>query len=167
MKVLHNRRMLHARPVRGTTSTGFTMVELLTVIVIAAIILTMISAALLRAREHAKRARAETELRELIKAWGQYWTVYQQWPALSGGRTVVPGSNRLYFPMDSNNLKPLYAAGNPRKIPLLSFKGDSYMDPWGHVYWIGGLDPNDWGTTNAEAALRTTVLLPNRDRYRE
>ena len=141
---------------------GFTLVELLVVIVIGAIILGMVAGALAQARRHAMRTRAETELRELVKAWTQYWMTYGTWPSGYGGTTKD---------MTYENLQPLIdvnSSENKRRIALLSLKiapGDSYCDPWKNVYRIKFNNPGDNVVTH-EASLRVSVAFPNRDRYR-
>ena len=60
-------------------SAGFTLVELLMVMVVGSILIAIISGAYMQARQNAKRARAETQLRELVKAWTE-----SGWPTNSG-----------------------------------------------------------------------------------
>jgi prepilin-type N-terminal cleavage/methylation domain-containing protein len=162
-------------PARPARRAGFTLVELLVVMVIGAIILGMISGALLQAREHAKRARAESQLRELVKAWTQYWMVYTEWPSFAD--SAEPGDPTNYFPMTYKNLRPLVDTTssdalnpnngyNTRGIPFLSLKieeGQRYQDPWKNTFKIT-FESRE--ATN-ESALRISVALPNRDRYRD
>ncbi len=154
---------------------AFTLVEMLVVIVIIAILLAMGSSAYVQAINHAKRGRAETQLRELTKAWNAYYLTYHKWP------TSNPNlNNQTSLPMTYNNLMPLFAvldngsanpSANPHNtnaIPFLSIKiksGETYCDPWGHPYKITFSDD---ATSNdrQDVALRITVGFPNRDRYR-
>jgi len=127
---------------------------MLVVIVIIALLIGMLGGAYVQARNHAKRARAETQLRELVKAWNEYYLTYTNWP--------TAGNN---VDMTYETLKPLFAANNPKGIPFLSINiqsGASYCDPWGNVYKISF----GTGTDNQQAALRIAVSFPNRDRYR-
>ena len=152
---------MNSSPNTHPRRAAFTLAELLTVIAIAAIILTMISGAMVAARNHAKRARAEAQLRDLTKAWMQYWMVYTNWPASVSGQTDVE--------MTYSTISPLFAAGNPRAIPFISIKlnsGERYLDPWKNVYKLSFLQSDLSKTTNA-AAMHISVALPNRDRYRD
>ncbi len=144
---------------------GFTLIELLVVIVIIAILIAMLGGAYAQARNHAKRGRAETQLRELVKAWTEYYMTYNRWPPFLTGL-----SDR---PMTEANLSPLFAtlstgAVNPwntNGIPFLSIKilpGETYCDPWGNPYKITFKS----GTDGQDMALRIAVGFPNRDRYR-
>ena len=142
-------------------SAGFTLVELLVVMVIAAILIAMMGGAYMTARNHAKRGRAETQLRELCKAWTEYYLTYTNWPGAVGGPA---GGNNVA--MSYATLTPLFAEGNDKGIPFISIKiatGENYCDPWGNPYKIS------FGSGQAiqESAMRIAVSFPNRDRYRE
>ena len=138
--------------------TGFTLIEMLVVIIIVATLVGMLGGAYVEARNHAKRARAETQLRELVKAWAQYYQTYGGWP--TSGNDI---------PMTYSKLTPLFAAGNSNSIPFLSIQlqpsaGNAdppYTDPWGNTYKVSfGV-----GVENQESALRISVAFPNRNRY--
>jgi prepilin-type N-terminal cleavage/methylation domain-containing protein len=145
-----------------TGKRAFTLVELLVVIVIGALILSILAGALSQAQRNAKRARAETELRELTKAWMQYWTTYGAWPGGYGGQTKD---------MTYENLQPIVdveSDDNKRRIAFLSIKigpGQEYLDPWKHVYRVKFNNPGD-SVVEHEASLRVSVEFPNRNRYR-
>jgi prepilin-type N-terminal cleavage/methylation domain-containing protein len=145
-----------------TGKRAFTLVELLVVIVIGALILSILAGALSQAQRNAKRARAETELRELTKAWMQYWMTYGTWPAGYGGQTKD---------MTYENLQPIVdveSDDNKRRIAFLSIKigpGQEYLDPWKHVYRVKFNNPGD-SVVEHEASLRVSVEFPNRNRYR-
>jgi prepilin-type N-terminal cleavage/methylation domain-containing protein len=151
-----------------TGKRAFTLVELLVVIVIGALILSILAGALSQAQRNAKRARAETELRELTKAWMQYWMTYGAWPSLpdSDSDTAAYG-----HPMTYANLRPIVdveSDDNKRRIAFLSIKigpGQEYLDPWKHVYRVKFNNPGD-SVVEHEASLRVSVEFPNRNRYR-
>lgn len=146
-----------------TRRAAFTLAEMLAVIVVAAVLLTMIGSAMVQAKRHAKRARAEAQLRDLAKAWMQYWMVYTNWPASLRDQPDVP--------MTYANMAPLFSddtVDNPLKIPFISIKlesNESYLDPWKHVYLMTFKASDIKKTTNA-AAMHISIALPNRDRYR-
>jgi prepilin-type N-terminal cleavage/methylation domain-containing protein len=147
---------------------AFTLVELLAVIAIAAIIMSAVLSAYVQARRHAKVARAQAELRELLKAWSQYYLAYNGWPASLDGKTEVP--------MDyAGALQPLYAtlAGgapnpdNPKGIPFLNIAPpvagqQYYQDPWKNPYRVSFTH----GKVVNETALRISVSFPNTESNR-
>ena len=141
----------------ATGRRGFTLMEMLVVIVIIGILVGMVGGAYVSARNHAKRGRAETQLRELCKAWTEYYHTYQSWP--HSGNDI---------PMTYANLEPLLADNNSynsNNIPFLSINihpGDTYCDPWLHPYKISFNE----GQAPQEAAMRIAVSFPNRERYR-
>ena len=132
--------------------------EMLVVIVIIAVLIGMLSGAYLEAKNHAKRARAETQLRELVKAWTEYYEANNtQWPSTLNNQSNVP--------MTYTNLQYLFASGNTNNIPFIAINlqsGDTYSDPWGNPYKISF----GTGQDQQESALRIAVSFPNRDRYR-
>jgi prepilin-type N-terminal cleavage/methylation domain-containing protein len=171
-------RITHSSQERPGRRSAFTLVEMLVVIVIIAILIGMVSSSLLQAKRHAMRTRAETQLRELLKAWTQYYQMYQGWPnevtsAFTFSGALPDGS----IPMTYDNLRPLIdtttspgALGangyNTRGISFLSIKlnpGESFQDPWHNTYKVSFQHV----TPTNEVALRVSIALPNRDRYRE
>jgi len=133
---------------------GFTLIEMLTVIVIIAILIGILGGVYIQARDHAKRGRAETQLRELVKAWNEYYVMYTNFPCMG----------QVNVPMTYANLQPLFAAGNPKNIPFLSINiqpNTTYCDPWGNPYQISFGN----GVSPQEVAMRIAVSFPNRERY--
>ena len=146
-------------PARNAGS-GFSLIELLAVIVIISVLIGMLGGAYISARNYARRGRAETQLRELVKAWNEYYVTYGSFP-YTGQQA-----------MTTTTMAALFAAGNARAIPFLSIssrdfhvvpaQGDPcYTDPWGNPYYI------TFGSGQApqEVALRIAVSFPNRNRY--
>ena len=169
--------LFHHPSTRPRRRSAFTLIEMLAVIVVIALLAGMVSSSLLQAKRHAMRTRAETQLRELLKAWTQYYQMYGGWPnedpvTLAFTDMQPDGS----FPMNWHNIQPLIdttpSSGgsgpiyNTRAIPFLSIKlnsGESFQDPWGNVYKINfqHVAPSN------EVALRVSIALPNRGRYRD
>ena len=149
----HRSLFTHAAPRRE----GFTLAEMLVVIVIIAILIGMMGGAFIQARNVAKRGRGETQLRELVKAWNDYYLTYGTFP---------PKMNQT-VEMSYDTLQPLFAsdlADNPKGIAFLSLNiasGAKYCDPWGNPYNI------TFGQQQAphESALRISVSFPDRERY--
>ena len=116
---------------------GFSLMELLVVIVIISILVGLLSPILLTARESARRARAKTELRELERACMVYKQTYDSYPFASG-------------PMTPENTRIL-AGNNPNQIQFMNFKkrafSDGFVDPWGTPYNVEFLNDEDIVTT--------------------
>ena len=139
---------------------AFTLMELLSVIVIIGILLSAISMALSKARELARRTRAETELREMVSAWLQYHQLYGEYPSLVKGRKDLNTSRKILAPLIDPE-----SADNPRGLILLNPKlpfnaGDFYTDPWGTPYQLSFAQADVEATT----AMRTSISFPNRQR---
>ena len=149
---------------------------MLVVVVIIAVLAGLAGGALIQARDHARRGKAETQLRELVKAWNQYYLVYSNvdWPPAMVLQVKNDGAD---VPMSTTALAPLFSANNtktmtflaldtstlaPASDPAYSSYGAMYCDPWGNPYCI------TFGKGNApqEVAMRISVSFPNRGRYR-
>ena len=156
---------------------------MLVVVVIIAILIGMLGSSYIEARNHAKRARAEAQLRELVKAWNEYYLAYSNtWPTVL--HLPVDGSSLTVAMLQDSTIQPLFATdttgNNTKAIPFLSISpaafhtyssGEScYTDPWWtpadvyplHAYKI----TFGSGAAVQETALRIAVSFPNRDRYR-
>jgi prepilin-type N-terminal cleavage/methylation domain-containing protein len=163
--------LFHHPSTRPRRRGAFTLVEMLVVIVIIAILIGMVSTSLLQAKRHAMRTRAETQLRELLKAWTQYYQMYGGWPTTPinyDGQTDVPMTFENLAPLiDTTSAAALGANGyNTRAISFLSIKlnpGESFQDPWHNTYKVSFRH----SAPSNEVALRVSIALPNRDRYRD
>jgi len=143
--------------------TAFTLMEMLVVIVIVAILATILSGAYIQAQNHTKRARAEMQLREIVKAWNEYYQMYSNWPS-----AVMNVNGGVNVPMSYDTLAPLAAVNNANNLPFLSLpvniqkSGDCYADPWGNTYKVSFSQ----SAAPQQFAMRISVAFPNRDRYR-
>ena len=153
-----HRSLAPLAPLAPSSRSAFTLMEMLVVIVIISILIGLLGGAFVQARNHARRARAETQLRELLKAWTDYYQTYTNWPST--------GNN---IEMQVSTLQPLTAAGNPKGIAFLNFNiqlGTKnypyYTDPWDHPYKVSFGE----GASPQEVAVRIAVPFLNRDRYR-
>lgn len=140
---------------------GFTLAELLAVMLIISLLMTASFGSLFRARELAKRAKAEAELREMVNAWGQYYTTYWKWPASVGnGREVDVTANLLAPLTDPAN------GDNKYGIVFLNFSGTgAYTDPWGGTYRLTFRSPRSSGSGSNDRSMtiqEATVALPGR-----
>jgi prepilin-type N-terminal cleavage/methylation domain-containing protein len=156
-----------AASVRRRLPAAYTLIEMMAVIVIISVLAAVFTALFVQARNHAKRGRAETQLREICKAWTSYYSTYKKWPDSSPKL-----DNQIDVPMTYENLEPLFAMKgvgvpnpwNTNAIPFLSVNlqpGQTYCDPWGHPYKVSFRS----GTDAQESALRIAVDFPNRTRY--
>ena len=133
---------------------GFTLIEMLTVLVIIGLLLSLLFPALHKARNRARILKANGEVRELTKAWNAYWYTYEAWPTGGGNLTMTP-----------DNVKVLQ--GNNRdKVMFMTFppsaeSGSGFVDPWGSVYKVKLIKPS---SKTAVWAYSTKVYLNNRNR---
>jgi len=142
-------------------TSGFTLVELLTVISIIAILIGVLSAGLVAARHHAMQARAQTQLRELVKAWTQFYATYSVFPLTGSYIAMTPANLSFLLNQDTTY--------NTRGIAFLNIKlddssdsGQNYLDPWGHPFLISFTK----STVSDTIARQISVAFPNRDRYK-
>ena len=137
---------------------AFTLIEMLVVIVIIMVLAGLLFPALAKAREAAKIRRARGEIRELIKAWNQYYHTYP----------TFPYSANSWITMDSNTVAVLVGENtglNPHNIRFIDLKpaalGEGFKDPWGHLYEFQ-FRPDNIATT---WVYETKVQFPNNKRY--
>ena len=154
------RKMKALSHITSRRSAGFTLPELLAVVCIISLLMTASFGALARARKMARITKAEVQLRELINAWTQYYTTYEEWPSNMEGARDVDATGVLLAPLtDANH------ADNPYGIVFLNFSGSGpYRDPWGQMYRLstssGGNSSS--GREKGLTILETTVALPKR-----
>ncbi len=135
---------------------GFSLVEMLTVIAIIGILMGFTGVALAKARELARRTKAEAELREMVAAWLQYHQLYGEFPS---DKNNVQTSEELLDPLVNPENKD-----NWRGIVFLNLtlpeQEEFFRDPWGTPYQLS------FGTRDipSTTTLRTTVTFPNRGR---
>ena len=141
------------QPLCGKRSrAAFTLVELLTVMLIICLLAAAMGLSVRRAREHARRVKAETECRELVNAWVQYHDFYKgDWP----GKGEVNATKEILAPLTD-------ASANDGGIIFLnlSLAGGVWNDPWGNPYHI--FFPDGSGTVTHETVLKTSVSYPFR-----
>ena len=137
---------------------GFTLVEMLTVVVLIGILMASSGMALAKANELAKRTKAETECRELVNALLTYRSTYGEWP----------GGKKGEVDADSAILSPLMnASENTHGIVFLNLQpdrldGGKWLDPWHVPYRVFFHDGSPEATR--PTALRTCVSFPFRNR---
>ena len=106
---------------------GFSLMELLVVMVIIGLLVSMLFPVIMVAREQGRRTKAQVEVISLATAWRAYFQTYGVLPAKG--------------PMDSQLTRMLagedaVAPGNPAGIVFMEFSEqqlqNGFMDPW---YW--------------------------------
>lgn len=133
---------------------GFTLIEMLVVIAMIGLLMTMVAGALVQARQSARKARAEAQLRELLAAWVQYY-IHADNPALpsAGGLSMTDVA-----------MQPLMGGGNDSDLVLIDavLREKAYRDPWGTPYEVQFIR----GATSSlePVSLKATVYFMNRDR---
>jgi prepilin-type N-terminal cleavage/methylation domain-containing protein len=141
--------------------TGFTLMEMLTVMVIISILIGVTGMAMVKARELARRTRAETELREMVSAWLQYHQLYKELPSVVRGKDNLNTTREVLDPLiNAQNQKD-----NPRGIVLLNPKlpfnaRDEYIDPWGTFYRLSFAH----AVVEMTTAMKTSISFPGRQR---
>ena len=136
------------------SSNAFTLVEMLVVIGMLSILMGSAFSGIGQARNQARVARANAEVRELFNAWLSYEASFDDWPVnLSGNQIDATAAN----------LKELLG-DNDQKIVYLNaqLSNGAFRDPWGTPYQIRLL--SDTADTKVREEFAATVTFPNRQR---
>ena len=172
MKYFHFNRA--SRIQHPASRNSFTLIELLVVMAIISMLAGLLMPALSKAREAAKKAKAQTGINSFAVALKAYYTEYGTWP-YSGGTYTIPSSildaaqnKNLYLMLSGSDVDLAgTAGGNPRKMVFLDFKPSelkpvsatavsgvypastgtttNWIDPWNNSYRVR-LDDNGDGT---------------------
>ncbi len=144
------------RVVPGRRQQGFTLVEMLAVLVLISILMTAVGMSVRKANHIARNTKAEAECRELVNAILEYRSRYGEWP----GGDKASGEVEA----DYQFLKPLVdSSANASGIVFLNLpieSGGTWRDPWGKPYVIFFPDGKD--TEARRTALETCVSFPFR-----
>jgi prepilin-type N-terminal cleavage/methylation domain-containing protein len=135
-------------------NSGFTLIEMLTVIFIIGLLASLLFPAFQQARNRGNINKATAEVIELTKAWGAYWIAYESWP--SGGGVLTMSPDKV----------DILQGNNPDKIQFMTFpptanSGQGFVDPWGKVYTVELKSPK---SKKMAWAFETKVYLNNRNR---
>lgn len=145
-----------------TNKRGFTLIEILVVLLMIALLIGMVSTALYSTRLRARKVKAETQLRELLSAWGQYYLYNNDRPDFDLGN--MPGST--FEDMTEARMKPLVEQDryNITIMGNITFKDGSYRDPWSRPYQVKfDSTGSGLGKVQQPAVFRTTVSFLNRN----
>jgi prepilin-type N-terminal cleavage/methylation domain-containing protein len=118
----------------GDRLSGFTLIEMLLVIVIIAVLAALLLPAVNKAIQASERQKAQTTAYQLATAFRNYQTEYGTWPDSSSNGLGVSATM-------VTALTKLDSTLNPRGIVFLevdqkSVKTGSYCDPWGGVFQV-------------------------------
>lgn len=148
-------------PLHSARRAGFTLVEMLTVIVLISLLLSAAGLSARKARALARQSKAEAEMRELVNAFLEYYVVYhddkQALNALPKGEVEV---KREYLELVADGKK------NPKGLVFYNYTFPEDMtvmnDPWGHPYHLIFHDGSK--VLKRPTMLETCVSFPYRRR---
>ena len=108
---------------------GFTLIEMLSVIVLIGILMSAAGFSIRKANELSRNTKAEAECRELVNALLEYRGIYQKWPDDASGEQEATAS--LLEPLTDPKK-------NPRGLVFLNLTltERTWNDPWGRPYKI-------------------------------
>jgi len=114
---------------------GFTLIEMLAVVLIIAILGAMIMPALHNAHQRSRIVKAQAETRELMKALEVYWSTYHDWSGLGSGGSMTAEKVAIL------------SGENPQEIQFMEFppgaEANGFQDPWGSLYRYAVEEPED------------------------
>lgn len=141
------------------SASGFTLLELLTVVGIISILLGLLLSAITTVNRYSREALARAEVRMLEGAWKQYFAHYQSWPtnaSITGFEAVADeGMNDLECVVTRDIARALEGQPdacedlefNREHIPLMEFtrfdKNGAPCNPWGSAASEPGEDNKD------------------------
>ena len=128
--------MLELPVVRKRESRAFTLIELMAVVAVILILAGLLLPVISRARNRALRVAAQTEVKQIESAWGQYFAEYQTWPS---NFDTCAMTNEVLWILEGSNVP-----ANPKSISFMHFTrvntSGNPISPWG--------DKRSAGTSN-------------------
>lgn len=135
---------------------GFTLVEMLAVVTIIVILAGASVSGIRQARNVARNAKAESEARELVNAWLQYFNLRGEWPSGIANQSKVESTYK--------NLKPITEPSSETKgIVLFNLTErtdgkNTMLDPWGNPYILNFKPKKD--SSEHKSSLYSCVAFP-------
>lgn len=136
------------------SSNAFTLVEMLVVVGMLAILMGTAFSGLGQARNQARVAKANAEVRELMNAWLSYESAYDNWPVQISGNSLDATSENLKELLGQNDQSLVYL--NAQMV------NGAFRDPWGTPYRFQ-LVPATAENKETEKFV-ASVTFPNRQR---
>ncbi len=148
---------------------AFTLIEMMMVIALASILMAMLASSLIQARNHARKTKAEAQLREMASAFIQFYNTYGDWPSGVKGQTDVEISEELLDPLTASDngenplgtifLNKTFTEVEKEKSRRLH-GGVLYLDPWDEPYRMSFQTVD----LNADIVHTVSVWFPNKNR---
>ena len=114
---------------------GFTLIELMLVLVVIGILIGLLSSALVKAKESARKTRAMGDVASLATMLSNYRHEYGEWPSFkTSGTEVFQDNNYRIVEYIQNH--------NPRGVQFANWseyirdRAGNLCDPWGSAYKI-------------------------------
>jgi prepilin-type N-terminal cleavage/methylation domain-containing protein len=134
----------------GKRRAGFTLVELLVVIIIIAILASLMLTGIGAAFRRMRITKAKNEVKAIEVAWRQYYTEYRRWPSIGG----VPPPQMEIIPIRLSGEALQILMGNninnsnPKELKFLSSfdsvnASGTPINPWGDKDLDDGSTPPD------------------------
>lgn len=148
-------RTIYPSPHRANRFTGFTIIELLTVVAIIGILIAILIPTVGNLREGARITRATSDAKQIVIAWRTYYNDRHQWPEpqdFETGDAQAKSSERAdgevfwgaYVQLLTGNFdpetQPSWAKHNPGATDYLSLAPEQidangeFVDPWDNPY---------------------------------
>jgi type II secretory pathway pseudopilin PulG len=131
---------------------AFTLVEMIVVLGMLGLLMSVAASGIGAARNQARVAKANAEVRELINAWLSYEAAYDDWPVDISGEELEA---------TSSNLKELLGDNDDRVIYLnAQMSNGAFRDPWGTPYKFRLVSQS--GQNSKTETFGASVTFPNR-----
>jgi general secretion pathway protein G len=110
------RRTLPARAAQARTAQGFTLIEIMVVVVILGILAALVAPSVFQRVDDARSAKAKQDIRAYETALNLY------------------RMDNFKFPSNDRGLKALVEKGDSKIFPAGGYVGGLKKDPWGNEY---------------------------------
>ena len=137
-------------------SKGFSLVEILVVVIIVAILMGLTASAAFSARRRSYVSAATVEAEQIAAAIKTFWVAERRWPETLGSATLLNKTTLGPLIGEAGTTKRVYLS-----IPEKRFQedaGEHYLDPWGHPYRVR-IDPP--GEIEDVEVFESVVSFPN------
>lgn len=138
--------------VMNRRSMAFTLIEMIVVLGMIGILLSVAASGIGAARNQARVAKANAEVRELVNAWLSYEAAYDDWPVSVSGDDIEA---------TSSNLKELLGQNDDSVVYLnAQLVNGAFRDPWGTPYRFRLINTSSQNEQTEK--FGASVTFPNR-----